>query len=313
MLVSVCIPCYRSAKTLPRVVAGIQAAFEQHPEYTYEILLANDGSPDDTFAVIRTLCTGDNRIKGFDLTRNFGQGQALCALYDQIQGDMAVFMDDDGQHPTEGIFKLLEKIEEGYDMAIADFGHKKHNAFKRVTSRIQRNISEWVDTCPHGIVYSSFTAWSRTSIDAAKKYDSPFPSIGAYLMNVTTRFVNVPMQHQERLEGTSGYTLKKMIMLSLTALTSFSIKPLRLAALIGTIFAGGGFVWGVALIIRKLIHPEIAAGYTSMLVALLLIGGIIMLLLGLIGEYLGRIYMTISGKPQYQIREALNCEAHDKV
>lgn len=312
-MVSICIPCYRSAKTLPSVVDGIRNAFAEHPEFDYQILLANDGSPDDTFAVIRTLCAQDHRIQGFDLTRNYGQNQALCALYDHIGGDMAVFMDDDGQHPTEGIFLLLEKIEEGYDVAIAEFRQKKHTYFKRVTSRLQRDISEWAGTCPHGIVYSSFTAWSSTAIAAAKQYHSPYPSIGAYLMNVSTRFINVPMPHQKRLEGQSGYTLKKLVSLSLTALTSFSIRPLRIASLAGLAFASVGFISGIVIVIRKLIRPAIAAGYTSMMAVQLLIGGILMLLLGLIGEYLGRIYMTISGKPQYLIREELNTTENQDV
>ncbi|MDO5111444.1 MAG: glycosyltransferase [Clostridia bacterium] len=308
MLISVCIPCYRSEKTLPAVVEGIVREFALHPAYEYELILVNDGSPDDTFRVIRALCAQNAHIKGVDLSRNYGQNLALCAAYAQIQGDMAVFMDDDGQHPAAGIFMLLDKLQEGYDVAIAKFPHKKHSLFKRVTSWGHRTLAEWTGTCPKGISYSSFTAWSKVAIEAAKDYRSPFASIGAYLMHVTTRFVNVEMPHNDRLEGESGYTFKKLIALWLTSFTSFSIVPLRAASVMGAICAGIGFIWGFILVIRKLIHPEVAAGYTSMMTLLLLIGGIIMLILGLIGEYIGRIYMTISDMPQYTVREIVGGE-----
>lgn len=300
MLVSVCIPCYNSAETLPTVVRGIQAAFEKHPAYDYQILLANDGSPDRTFDVIAQLCEEDRRIIGFDLSRNFGQGQALCALYRHIEGDMAVFMDDDGQHPAEGIFALLEKIEEGYDFAIAKFEHKKHTGFKVVTSAMHRLAAEWCGTCPPGITYSSFTAMSRVAIDAVKTYDTPYASVGAYLMNVTTRFVNVPMPHQARMAGHSGYTLKKMFQLALTSLTSFSLVPLRLAALLGALFTGVGLVLGIVLVVKAIVSTVSGASVLAFL--MLLIGGILMLLLGLVGEYLGRLYMMANHKPTYIIR-----------
>lgn len=309
MLVSICIPCYYSSKTLPSVVKGIKEEFDKHPEYDYQILLANDGSTDDTFSVIQHLCSENPKITGFDLTRNFGQNQALCALYDNIEGDMAVFMDDDGQHPAEGIFLLLQKITEGYDVAIAEFKQKKHSWFKRSTSKLHRSIAEAFGTCPKGIVYSSFTAWSKTAINAVKMYQSPFPSIGAYLMNVTTKFINVPMPHQERINGKSGYNLKKLLAVTLTYLTSFSMVPLRIAAILGSLFAGCGFIAGIVLIVRKLLYPEIAAGYTSIVTLLLFISGILMLLLGLIGEYIGRIYMILNNKPQYLIRSKVNYAA----
>lgn len=305
MLVSVCIPCYRSEKTLPAVVADITNEFGKRPEYEYEILLVNDGSPDGTFSVIRELCAADDHIVGVDLARNYGQNLALCALYARIQGDMAVFMDDDGQHAAEDIFLLLDKLNEGYDVVIAAFPHKHHSLFKRVTSWGHRTLAEWTGTCPKGIVYSSFTAWSKTAITAAKDYHSPFPSIGAYLMHVTTRFANVDVSHRDRLDGESGYTFRKLMTLWLTSFTSFSIVPLRAAAVVGALCAGIGFLGGIVLVIRKLLNPEIAAGYTSMVALLLFIGGLIMIILGLIGEYIGRIYMTISDMPQYVVREVV--------
>lgn len=307
MLVSICIPCYYSSATIATVVKGIKEEFSKHPGYSYQILLANDGSTDDTFEVIRSLAAEDENICGINLSRNFGQGQALCALYRYIEGDMAVFMDDDGQHPAAGIFKLLEKIEEGYDFAIADFGHKMHSGFKVVTSKLHRFTAELCGTCPKDITYSSFTAMSRTAIEAVKLYDSPYPSVGAYLMNVTSRFVNVPMEHKDRLAGQSGYSLKKLLMLTADSLTSFSLMPLRFAALLGGLFCLIGFLLGVVSVVMAILG--VYAGISAIISVVLICSGLLMILLGLCGEYLGRIYMILNKKPQFFIRESVNLHA----
>lgn len=309
MLISICIPCYRSEKTLAAVCDEVRAEFQKHPEHEYEMILINDGSPDGTWRVIGALCAEDDRIAGVELSRNYGQNSAKMAAVPYIRGDVAVFMDDDGQHPASGIFVLTDKIQEGYDVVYARFARKKHSLFKRVASWGQRKLGEWAGNKPKGIAQSSFVAWSRVVVDAMAGYRSPFPASGGYLMHVTTKFANVDIQHRERLAGQSGYTLKKMLTLWLTTFTNFSIAPLRFSAVLGSLCAAGGFIFGVVLIIRKLIYPTIAAGYTSMLAMLLFIGGIIMIILGLIGEYLGRIYMTVSDMPQYRVRETINLAA----
>ena len=306
MLISVCIPCYRSEKTIAAVCDEVREEFQKHSEHRYQLILVNDGSPDGTWEVIRSLCQADGSVLGVNLSRNYGQNAAKMAAVPLIRGDVAVFMDDDGQHPACGIFTLVNKLNEGYDVVYAKFAHKKHGLFKRLASWGQRKLGEWVGNKPKGIAQSSFLAWSRVSINAMRDYHSPFPSNSGYLMHVTTRFANVELEHRERLAGHSGYTLKKMLTLWLTAFTNFSIVPLRFSAALGGICAGLGFLSGLVLIIRKLVHPNIAAGYTSILAMLLFIGGIIMIILGLIGEYIGRIYMTVSDMPVYRIRETLN-------
>ena len=308
MLISICIPCYKSAKTLPVVVSSVKEEFEKHPEYDYQFVLVNDGSPDNTFEVIRELCEEDPKITGVDLSRNYGQASAkLCSLQ-YAKGDAVVFMDDDGQHPASGVFQLVEKLNEGYDAVYAHFKNKKHNAFKKITSGMHNWLSEKMGTKPKGIHRSSFMAWSRTAVDAVKKYRSPFPSIGGYMMHVTTKYANVDVEHKERISGHSGYTLKKMFGLWLNIFVSFSMVPLRVATFLGFFLSVFGFIWGLVLVIRKLFNPGIMAGYTSIIVWIILIGGIVMIMLGIIGEYLGRIYMTISDMPQYNIRTILNTE-----
>ena len=305
MLVSICIPCYRSAKTLPMVVADIKKQFEGRDD-DYQIVLANDGSPDNTFGVILELCREDPKITGINLSRNYGQASAKMAALSKAKGDVVVFMDDDGQHPADGIFKLVDKLGEGYDVVYAHFAHKKHSLFKRVTSSMHNRLAEAMGNKPKGIYRSSFTAWNRTVADAMLKYKSPFVSIGSFMMNITTNYANVEIEHRERLEGHSGYTLKKLLKLWLNIFISFSMVPLRIAAYLGFLFSGAGFIGIIYLLVMKILNKTGVAGWTSTMITVLLMSGVIMIILGIMGEYLGRIYMTISGLPQYNVRETVN-------
>lgn len=306
MVISVCIPCYRSAKTLPKVVAAIREEFSKHEGYEYQMILVNDGSPDNTFEVITQLCEEDDHIIGMNLSRNHGQASAKIAALRYATGDALVYMDDDGQHPADGIFKLVAKVEEGYDVVYAHFPKKKTSLFKKMTSDLHNKIAEWTGNKPKGIHRSSFVAWSRFALECVKNYHSPFPSAGAYLLCVTDKFANVDIEHKKRIEGSSGYTLKKLVGLWLNSFTNFSIVPLRMASFVGVSCAGLGFLFGIYIVIRKLVHPTVPAGYTSTIAILLFIGGMIMMMLGILGEYIGRMYMILSNKPQYSVHKALN-------
>ena len=301
MLISVCIPCYNSSRTLPGVVDEIRSEFANHDDYEYQIVLVNDGSPDNTFEVIEQLCAEDDRITGVNFSKNQGQSSAKMAAVKYALGDYLVYMDDDGQHPAYGIFTLVEKLNEGYDVVYARFSKKKHNAFKRITSNGKKRLAEMMGTKPKGVDTSPFCAWSRICIDAVKEYDSPFPSPNAYLRCITDRFADVEMEHRQRKIGHSGYTFKKMMALWLTGFTNFSIVPLRMASYLGTGIAMLGFIAGIITVVRKIIHPTMTAGYASTICIMLFISGIIMIMLGLIGEYIGRIYMILSRKPQYYV------------
>lgn len=306
MLVSICIPCYRSALTLPAVTSEIREVFSRREGYDYQIVLVNDGSPDNTYEVIEQLCVQDKNIIGVDLSRNYGQQAAKMAALPYATGDAIVYMDDDGQHPAEGIFALLDKLYEGYDIVYARFPQKHHSWFKRITSKLYQKVSEFIGNKPKGISVSSFTAWSRMAANAVARYQSPFPAAGLYLNKITTRIANVDMEHRDRIAGESGYSLSKLISLTITALTNFSIIPLRVASVAGGCCSLLGFVTGAVIVIRKLINPAIAAGYTSSIAVQLFIGGVIMMILGILGEYIGRIYMTISNMPQYNVRQVKN-------
>ena len=306
MLISVAIPCYKSEKTIERVVNEIKEVITAEPGYDYQIVLVNDYPFDNTFSVIKKLCEQDEKIVGVNLSRNFGQAAAKMAAIPYVKGDVLVVMDDDGQHPAEGIIPLVKKIEEGYDVVYAYFKKKKHNAFKRITSTINRKIAEFNGTKVKGIHASSFYAISRFAVDAYADYHSPFPSTMGYLNKLIGKVTEIEMPHRARLEGTSNYTLKKLLKLWLTGFTNFSVAPLHAISFIGAFVAILGFLFGLGIVITKIVNPAMAAGYASTMSVMLLLGGMILFALGFIGEYIGRIYMTVSNLQQYRVRETVN-------
>lgn len=310
MLISVVIPCYRSEKTLPYVIQEIRDSFAKRPECDYQIILVNDGSPDQgaTLRTIKELCKEDHKIIGVDMARNFGQPRARMAALPYAKGEYVVHMDDDGQHPAEGIFQLVEKMREGYDVVYAQFPQKKHSLFKRATSTMFRRFQEFLNIKPKNIYISSFFGISRFAADALLTYRSPTPSSGTFLLNVTTRFANVMVEHRDRIAGESGYSLKKMFNLALATLTNFTMVPLRSSAVIGMVFTVLGLLYGLFLVAKKIFVPAAVIGYASQMAVLLLLGGIILVVLGIIGEYIGRIYMILSDLPQYVVREEINTE-----
>lgn len=303
MLISIAIPCYKSEKTIGKVVEEIRDVFKNSPGYDYQLVLVNDYPFDNTFSYIKTLCDEDSKIIGVNLSRNFGQASAKMAAVPHCKGDVIVFMDDDGQHPAEGIIALANKVMEGYDVVYAHFKSKQHSFFKRFTSKLNAKISEFNGTRAKGVHVSSFYAISRFAANAYSNYTSPFPSVMGYLNTLVGKTTDIEMPHRARMSGSSNYTLKKLLNLWINGFTNFSVKPLRAIAALGSFFAFAGFIIGFTMVIRKLIDPAIAAGYTSTMAVILLLGGLILIALGLIGEYIGRIYMTVSHLNQYCVRE----------
>lgn len=306
--VSVAIPCYKSARTIGQVVSEIRDTIRSRPDFDYQIVLVNDYPEDDTFDVIASLCREDEKIIGVNLSRNFGQTTAKMAALPYVKGDVLVYMDDDGQHPADQIFLLVDKVLEGYDLVYARFARKHHSVFKRLTSWLNGKVLEINGSKPRGIVLSSYYAMNRIAIEALQHYKSPFPSMGGYLSHVVQRYANVDMEHRSRIAGSSNYTLKKLLGLWFTGFTNFSTVPLRFASVVGLACAGFGFVTAVAMVIRKILNPRIAAGFTTSIATQLFIGGMVMMLLGFCGEYIGRIYMTVSNMPQYEIRQVIGGE-----
>lgn len=306
MLLSFVIPCYRSEKTVKSVIDEIMMVVGQKSKYEYEIIAVNDYSPDDVYSVLKELSGVNDRIKVIDLAKNVGKHAALMAGFSVVQGDYVICVDDDGQCPIDHLWDLLEPLDNGYDMAIARYPKKKQSGFKNFGSKMNSAMTKIMLDKPKDFVFSNFVARKRFVCDKIIEYRNPYPYLEGLSLNVTRNIAFVPMEERERISGTSGYNLKKSLSLWLNGLTAFSVKPLRVSSLIGVICAIIGFIFGIITIIRKLIYTSISVGWSSTVSIMLFIGGLIMLMLGMIGEYIGRIYISINNSPQYVVRETIN-------
>lgn len=182
-----------------------------------------------------------------------------------------------------------------------------------MTSALNSKMLEMTNRKPKGIYISSYFALSSFAIEALKNYASPFPSLLGYLMQITNKVANVEVEHRKRIAGSGNYTLIKLIKLWLQGMTNFSLVPLRIASFVGMISALIGIISGVVLIIRRLIYPNIALGYTSLMATILLVGGLLMIMLGILGEYVGRIYILLSNMPQYSVREIFGSDLKENA
>lgn len=307
-LVSFIIPCYRSKNTLPKVIEEINTTMAGMDSYRYEIILVNDSSPDDTINVIRELCAKQKNITGIDLAKNFGQHAALMAGMRQSKGDIVVCLDDDGQTPADEVGKLLDKLDEGYDVVYASYGKKKHSLFRNFGSKVNELMTRVMLGKPKELYVSSYFAVKKFVVEDMLRYEHSYAYVIGLVLRATKNIANVEVNHRSRTEGTSGYTLKKLLGLWFNGFTAFSIKPLRIATVIGVICAGGGFAYGIYTIVKRLLLPDIQAGFSALMSMLVFMGGMIMLMLGLIGEYIGRIYISMNNSPQYVIREIIKEE-----
>lgn len=309
--VSFVIPCYRSEHTLPGVVTEIREKMETLGRYEYDIILVNDCSPDDTLEVIRRLCGEQENIKGIDFARNFGQHSALMAGLRYSDGDYVICLDDDGQTPADEVDKLLDKLEEGYDAVYAKYEHKRHSAFRNLGSRLNEYMTRVMLGKPAKLYVSSYFGAKRFVVEDMVRYHNSYPYVIGLVLRATGNITNVSVNHRERQAGVSGYTLKKLVGLWLNGFTAFSVLPLRIATVLGGTSAVIGFVYGLYTIVKRLLRPDIPVGFSSLMSATVFFGGMVMLMLGLIGEYIGRIYISLNNSPQYVVREKFNLEDGD--
>ncbi len=306
-LISYCIPCYRSAHTITGVVDEIRATMERMPGYDYEIVLVNDASPDDTFDVIRGLAESDEHITGINLAKNFGQHAALMAGYEVTRGDIVISLDDDGQTPAD---------QAGSDVVYARYDHKMHSGFRNLGSRLNDFMTRVMLGKPKDLYLSSYYAARRFVIDEMLKYKNSYPYVMGLVLRSTNRIVNVDVDHRERTSGTSGYTFSKLISLWMNGFTAFSVKPLRISTMVGLFSAFMGVIYMIYTIIRKIQDSGAPMGFPTLICVVLFIGGMLMVMLGLVGEYVGRTYMSVNETPQYVIREVVGHEAggaHDQT
>lgn len=304
------IPCYYSENTILSVLDEIHNKMKERSEIGYEIIAVNDCSPDNVLSLLVDLTETDKTLKILNLAKNGGKTCAIMAGYSVVSGNIIINLDDDGQCPVDRLWELVQPLYDGYDACFARYPQKNESAFKRFGSKVNSFMATQLVSKPKELYTSNFSAIKRFVTDEMIKYTNPYPYFTGLLVRSTSKIANVDMVERNRIAGVGHYNFRKSFTLWMNGFTAFSVKPLRIATVLGFVCAFIGFVFGVYTIINKIINPEVLMGYSSLMAVLLFIGGMIMVMLGLIGEYIGRMYICINNSPQYVIRDRINfdCE-----
>lgn len=305
MLYSIVIPCYNSSHTIRSVVEETAAEMTRIGRVPFEFVLAEDCSPDGgaTLCELKSLADDHDYVKVIELARNSGQHNASMAALNYASGDVIISMDDDGQtHPSQ-LDKLFSAFDQGYDLVFGYYEDKKHSGFRNFGSWVNYETVRVLIGKPRGMKTSSFWIIRRYVRDYIVQFKSQYTHLqGLFLRTVShDKIASVPVEHFERAYGKSNYTFKKLIGLW-SNIMGFSIVPLKFAERLGVILTSLGLLGALWFIIKKLLHPTVAMGWSSMMVALFFFSGMILFFLGLTGEYIGRMFLNLSNSPQYVVR-----------
>jgi glycosyltransferase involved in cell wall biosynthesis len=308
--ISIVVPVYRSQSILPHLAEQVTVAMEAAGlAGRFELILVNDASPDGSWQTIQGLAAQHAFVRGVCLARNFGQHNATMAGLNDARGEIVVIMDDDLQHPPQTIMSLVAAVRDGYDVCYTRYVNRQHVVWKRLGSWFNDRVATFLLRKPPGLYLSSFKALHRRVVREVIRYDGPYAYVDGLILDITSHITSVPIEHQARLEGKGNYDLRRSLSLWLKMATSFSIIPLRIASITGMILAVVSAGAIIVLVTQKLLHPDLPAGWTSLLMTVLFVGGLQLLCLGVIGEYLGRAYLKINHKPQFAVRERVGYAA----
>jgi len=300
---SIVVPVYRGAATIGRLVAELSRL---RPEGGIEIVLVNDGSPDNSGEVCRELArTATVPLTYIEHTRNFGEHNAVMTGLRHARGAYVITMDDDLQNPPEEVIRLYDHARKGgFDVVYTRYAVKEHEGWRNLGSRFANWVADQLMDKPKGLYLSSFRCMSALAVGEVIKYRGPYPYVDGLLMQVTQRLDSIEVKHFARAEGRSNYTLRRLIRLWLNLATNFSILPLRLAVVAGVAMGLLGLIAAGWVILEALLG-ETPSGWASLMTVTLLIAGVQFLILGVLGEYVGRAFMSANGKPQGVVREVI--------
>ena len=308
---SIVIPVYNGAGTIERLVHELA---KLHIPDGVELVLVNDGSADDSWRVIQRLCaTAPMPIIAIDLARNFGEHNAVMAGYAAATGCYIMNIDDDFQNPPSEVVKLYEyaRANPDLDVVYTRYEEKHHSLFRNLGSRFNDVMARFMIDKPKGLYLSSFRCINRFLRDRVVQYTGPYPYIDGLILENTRRIGRLTVQHAPRTEGKSGYTLRKLIRHWLMMFVNFSVMPLRISSFIGAMFSIVGFVMAMVAVYERF-FKDTPQGWASIVSVVLVFAGIQLLTLGLIGEYLGRLYLMQRGKPQYAVRTTMVASIKDQ-
>lgn len=313
---AVVVPVFNSEETIGRLVDRLVEVLEPHVG-RLEIVLVDDGSTDGSHEVaLEAYRKRPEVVVYVRLAKNFGEHSAVMCGLRNVSAEAAVIVDDDFQNPPEEILKLVDKLQEGYDVVYSAYSDKRHSWIRNAGSRFNDLVATRLLRKPKNLYLSSFKALNRFLIDAVVEYDGPYPYIDGLILRSTSAIASQICEHQAREVGRSNYTPRRLIRLWLNMFTSFSVVPLRLASYLGLIMSAAGVLlagffvvsWKVGGILGS---GTIPPGWASLIVSVTLFGGIQLCVLGMIGEYVGRIFLTQNRSPQFVVRNVYRAEGFE--
>ena len=298
---SVVVPVYRGAAT---VGALVEALSDLAPEGGLEIILVNDGSPDQSAAVIRALLPGARvPVTYIEHARNYGEHNAVMTGLRHAAGAYVITMDDDLQNPPGEVVRIYDYARRSQcDVVYTRYAIKQHEGWRNLGSRFANRVADWLLDKPPGLYLSSFRCMSAMVVQAITRYQGPYPYIDGLIMQVTQRIDSIEVRHLPRAAGRSNYTMRRLIRLWLNLATSFSLAPLRLASIAGALMSAIGTIGAIGTIIEALARRDTPSGWASTMTVILLLSGVQFMILGVLGEYVGRTFLSANGKPQGTVR-----------
>jgi glycosyltransferase involved in cell wall biosynthesis len=307
---TILVPVYRSEATIGELVDSVVETVASQANL-WEIILVNDGSPDNSHAVIlQAMERHPGLIRYVRLYRNFGEHNAVMCGLNYVTGDCVAIIDDDFQNPPDQIVGLVKRLYEGdFDVVYSYYEKKQHSWFRNAGSRVNDIVATLLLKKPRNLYLSSFKVMSADLVKLIVQYRGPFPYIDGLILRTTTRIGTQLVQHETRKEGKSSYTFAKLISLWLNMSTGFSVTPLRLAALLGLAISFVALLMVIAFTVEALTANNLPPGWASTIVTITFFAGLQLCVLGMMGEYLGRLFLTVNGAPQFLIRDTHGIEA----
>ena len=300
---SIVIPVYNSEKILPNLTAEIFLALKD--KIGFEIILVDDFSMDESWKIINDLAAENSAITGVRLRKNSGQDNSIMAGLSFAKGDYIAIMDDDLQHSPSDLLKLYEACKNGFDVCYGNFIKKNQSVIKNIGSSVNGKTAEVLISKPKQIYLSPFKVFTKAMAEEILKYTGPYPYVDGIILTITSNITQIDLEHQKRQTGKSNYSFGKSISVYLKVITSFSVIPLRIATIGGFIATIFGVILAFYYLYDYFIAKNFIEGWTTLVVLILFFGGLVLISLGVIGEYIGRIYLSQNKKPQYSISEVI--------
>ena len=303
--ISIVSPVYKGEKMVAELVRRNVESVSTITD-DYEIILVNDASPDNSWDEIVKQCTANPKVKGINLSRNFGQHYAITAGLHYAKGDWVVVMDCDLQDRPEEIPNLYKKAQEGWNVVYARRMNKKFGYLKKLSSTVFHSLYNWISGMKTDDSIGNFGIYSHKVIDEYNKMGETSRSFGTLVYYLGFPFATIDVEHSERMDGKSSYTLRKLLKLAFDVMISNTNKPLKITVGLGFVMAGVSFLLALYNVVAKWLGLIMVEGYTTTVFSIWFVGGVLLTMMGIIGLYIGKVFDQVKGRPLYVVAEKIN-------